>query len=246
MRSKIFRYFLWLSVITILILPIASCGNTPAKVYADLGEEFSLSIGQTASINGQALQITFEDVIEDSRYPSNVTCVWAGRVSCIIRIVEDSSQYRMVLTEPGLTDQYTSVTYKEYQLTFHVRPYPVSGQSIQKSEYRLQLIVEFSLSVGQTAVIGKQALQITFEDVVEDSRCPSDVTCIWAGRVSCIIKIVQDSSEYRMVLTEPGLTDQYATVTYEEYQLAFHVTPYPEAAQPIQKGEYRLHLIVNK
>ena len=141
MRPIIFRYFLWLSVITILILPLASCGNTPAKVYADLGEEFSLSIGQTASINGQALQITFEDVIEDSRCPSDVTCIWAGRVSCIIKIVQDSSPYRMVLTEPGLTDQYTSVTYKEYQLAFHVIPYPEAGQSIPKGDYRLQLIV---------------------------------------------------------------------------------------------------------
>ena len=141
MRPIIFRYFLWLSITTILILPLAACGNTPPKIYADLGEEFSLSLGQTAAIKGQDLQITFEDVIEDSRCPSDVTCIWAGRVSCIIKIAQDSSQYRMVLTEPGLTNQYTSVTYKEYQLAFHVIPYPVAGKSISKGEYRLQLIV---------------------------------------------------------------------------------------------------------
>ena len=141
MRPIIFRYFLWLSIMTIFILPLAACGSTPAKVYVDLGEEFSLSIGQTATIKGQALQITFEDVIEDSRCPSDVTCIWAGRVSCIIKLVEVSSQYRMVLTEPGLTDQYTSETYREYQLAFHVRPYPEAGQSIGRDEYRLQLIV---------------------------------------------------------------------------------------------------------
>ncbi len=135
------RYFLWLLMITILILPLAACGNTPTEVYADLGEEFSLSIGQTAAIKGQDLQITFEDVIEDSRCPSDVTCIWAGRASCIIKLVEGSSQYRMVLTESGLTDQYTTVTYREYQLSFHLRPYPQAGQSIQRDEYRLQLIV---------------------------------------------------------------------------------------------------------
>ena len=140
-RPIIFRYFLWLSLITVLMLPLAACGNTPTQVYADLGEEFSLSIGQTAAINGQDLQITFEDVIEDSRCPSDVTCIWAGRVSCIIKLVEGSSQYRMVLTEPGLTDQYTSETYREYQLAFQVRPYPEAGQSIRRDEYRLQLIV---------------------------------------------------------------------------------------------------------
>jgi hypothetical protein len=141
MRPIIFRYFLWLSIITILILPLAACGNAPPQVQADLGQEFSLSIGQTAAIKGEALRITFEDVVEDSRCPSDVTCIWAGRASCIIKLVEGSSQYRMVLTELGLTDQYTSETYREYQLSFHLRPYPVAGQAIRKDEYRLQLIV---------------------------------------------------------------------------------------------------------
>jgi hypothetical protein len=140
-RPIIFRYFFWLSIMTVLILPLVACGNAPAKVSADLGEEFSLSMGQTATITGQDLQITFEDVIEDSRCPSDVTCIWAGRVSCIIKLVEGSSQYRMVLTELGLTEGYTSETYREYQLAFHVSPYPLAGQSIQKDEYRLRLIV---------------------------------------------------------------------------------------------------------
>jgi len=140
MRPIIFRYLLWLSIITILI-SLAACGSAPAKVYADLGEEFSLSIGQTAAIRGQDLQITFEDVVEDSRCPSNVTCIWAGRDSSIMKIVQASSQYRMVLTEPGLTDEYTTVTYREYQLSFQLRPYPTAGQSIQRDAYRLQLIV---------------------------------------------------------------------------------------------------------
>jgi hypothetical protein len=141
MRPIIFKYFLWLSAITMLVLPLAACGNAPPQVQADLGQEFSLSIGQTAVIRGQALQITFDDVIEDSRCPSDVTCIWAGRVSCIIKLTEGSSHYRMVLTESGLTDQYASETYKEYQLAFQVRPYPEAGQSIQRDAYRLQLIV---------------------------------------------------------------------------------------------------------
>jgi len=49
-----------------------------------------------------------------------------------------------------------------------------------------------------------------------------------------------------MALTEPGLTDQYAKETYEEYQLTFHVKPYPEAGKKISRDEYRLLLIVSK
>ncbi len=141
MRPVIFRYFLWLTMITILILPLAACGKAPAEVNADLGQGFSLSIGQTAVIKGQNLQITLEDVIEDSRCPANVTCIWAGRASSTIKILQASSPYRMVLTQLGLTDRYTTATYQEYQISFYLRPYPTAGQTIRRDEYRLQLIV---------------------------------------------------------------------------------------------------------
>ena len=79
-----------------------------------------------------------------------------------------------------------------------------------------------------------------------ESRCPRDVTCIWAGRVSCMVTLTDNDSSYRMVLTEPGLTDRYTSETYEAYHLAFHVEPYPEAGKNISKEEYRLLLIVSK
>src|ERR1044072_8657255 len=40
---------------------------------------------------------------------------------------------------------------------------------------------EFDLRVGQRAVIRKTNLTLRFVTVPEDSRCPSDVTCVWAG-----------------------------------------------------------------
>jgi len=49
-----------------------------------------------------------------------------------------------------------------------------------------------------------------------------------------------------MVLTEPGLTDEYTRERYEGYELAFYVTPYPEAGEKIPTDEYRLHLIISK
>lgn len=35
---------------------------------------------------------------------------------------------------------------------------------------------------GQTAKIGPNGPLVNFLEVVEDSRCPLDVVCIWAGR----------------------------------------------------------------
>jgi hypothetical protein len=39
----------------------------------------------------------------------------------------------------------------------------------------------FELRAGQTARVGTGGLLIGFRGVAQDSRCPVDVTCVWAG-----------------------------------------------------------------
>lgn len=105
---------------------------------------------------------------------------------------------------------------------------------------------EFYLSPGQRAFIAGENLEIKFKEVIEDSRCPRGVTCIWAGRVTCAIELTQAGASYQMSLIESGLTDEYSRESYEGYEIAFHVTPYPEAGKNIAADEYRLHLIISK
>ncbi len=105
---------------------------------------------------------------------------------------------------------------------------------------------EFCLSIGQCVFVTGKDLEVKFKEVIEDSRCPLGVMCIWEGRVSCVIELVKNGSIYPMVLTAPGLTDKYTRARYEDYEIAFHVTPYPEAGKNIAKDTYRLHLIISK
>jgi hypothetical protein len=49
---------------------------------------------------------------------------------------------------------------------------------------RAELDVPFELKVGQSAVIESEDIEVSFERVVQDSRCPSDVTCIWEGQAT--------------------------------------------------------------
>ena len=119
-----------------------------------------------------------------------------------------------------------------------------SCERLDNSQVRLG--EEFCLSIGEGAFIIGENLQVRFEEVIEDSRCPRGVTCVWAGRVTCVIELRHTSSSYRMVLTESGLTNEYSGERYEGYDLTFHVTPYPEAGKKITKDTYRLHLIISK
>ena len=111
---------------------------------------------------------------------------------------------------------------------------------------QVRLNEEFYLSISQRAFIAAENLEVRFKEVIEDSRCPRGVTCIWAGRVTCMIELTHAGSSYRMVLTEPGLTNEYSRERYEGYELAFHVIPYPEAGKKIPRDAYRLHLIISK
>jgi hypothetical protein len=114
-------------------------------------------------------------------------------------------------------------------------------------EVKVRLGEEFSLPMGQTAVITGEEFRIEFVQVSEDSRCPKDVTCIWEGRVTAVVEISTDGSPQQLNLTEPGLTDAPARVTYGEYELTYQVLPYPgEATTEIAADEYRLLLVVSE
>ena len=135
------RYGSWLAVVGLVLLLIG-CAGGGGPIKASLGQEFTLAVGQTAEIIGENLSMTFFDVVEDSRCPKNVTCIWAGRVSAVVEIKGEGPVYKMVLTEPGLTDAPSWETYEGYSLSFHVTPYPEAGKKIAADEYRLSLIVD--------------------------------------------------------------------------------------------------------
>ena len=132
--------FLFPAVLIFIVL-LSSCVGAIGSIEVDLGQEFSLALGQSAVIRGENLEITFEEVIGDSRCPSDVQCVWEGRATYLIQIADGSASYKLTLSEPGLSDEGGSETYRDYQIVSHLEPYPISGKEISKGEYRLLLTV---------------------------------------------------------------------------------------------------------
>lgn len=47
----------------------------------------------------------------------------------------------------------------------------------------------FELGLRKSATVPAQHLKVTFERVVEDSRCPSDVDCFWAGQATVAVRL---------------------------------------------------------
>jgi hypothetical protein len=85
--------------------------------------------------------------------------------------------------------------------------------------------------------------EITFIEVLEDSRCPKNVTCIWAGQAKVRLSVQPKggSIEYRELTFSPGLQGAILIAETKDCQIVVdHLNPYPEASQEeaAKKGYY--------
>ena len=69
---------------------------------AKLDEEFKLKINEKISISEIGVTVTFLRIVEDSRCPVNVYCVWAGRVTVEVSIMKtNEAAFKINLTLPN-------------------------------------------------------------------------------------------------------------------------------------------------
>jgi len=99
----------------------------------------------------------------------------------------------------------------------------------------------FTIGVGQSARIAGEDLIVIFNEVIGDSRCPQNVTCVWAGVASSNVTIIYRGAHHSIVLTQPGLTEQ-AEDTFTNYQINYSLNPYPREGEEISPNEYQLTL----
>lgn len=103
----------------------------------------------------------------------------------------------------------------------------------------------FAIGIGQTAEIKGEDMTITFKEMIGDSRCPTGVTCIWAGVASASVTIVYKGTTYSLALNQPGHTSPVKEAFFD-YTLAFDISPYPTANQEIARKDYRITMTVSK
>jgi hypothetical protein len=109
----------------------------------------------------------------------------------------------------------------------------------------------FEVAVGETVAVTGTGLQVTFEAVEGDSRCPQDVDCIWAGEAAVRLRVTAGQEASTLVLTLPGLVtppfDQNEKVAAGAYDLQLlDLQPYPQAGQDIPASAYRATLVVRE
>jgi hypothetical protein len=103
---------------------------------------------------------------------------------------------------------------------------------------------EVVLKPGQSAGNASQSVEVTFVEILEDSRCPADAMCVWQGNVKVLIEVGYGTEvqQYTLTLGEM-LEGDVNSITVGEYTITLvQVDPYPLASQPTDPADYRVTL----
>ena len=104
----------------------------------------------------------------------------------------------------------------------------------------------FTLEVGEAAQIEAEALQIGFENVPTDSRCPTDVQCIWEGDATVRVW-VQKAPRTRERLALHTSAREPRSATYQGYGIELlRLAPLPVSGRTIEQEDYEATLEVTR
>lgn len=109
-----------------------------------------------------------------------------------------------------------------------------------------ELDAPFELGVGQQAVIESENVTVTFVKVAGDSRCPSDVVCIWQGQAMVTVSVEvggEDMGEQTLVIG----ADPAPSAVFGQYSVRLAgLEPYPQSSAPTDPQDYVAGFVVTK
>ena len=93
------------------------------------------------------------------------------------------------------------------------------------------------VQINREKRFAKSKLRVRFVELVEDSRCPTDTNCVWAGNARIKIRVTKNGSSEVIILDSNG-PKQYAT-TADGHSIKFvGLTPHPRSNIRINRNGY--------
>lgn len=121
----------------------------------------------------------------------------------------------------------------------------LSGEPMVSADQTPALDKAFTLKPAETATVGQDRVQIRFDRVVADSRCPRDVQCITAGEATVRVLVTmpgQAAATFELKTTPNG-----ASVKAGGYALTLSdLAPVPISTQPVKDSDYRATFVLAK
>lgn len=125
----------------LVLLGTVSLVQAQESVSAQVGESFELGFGQEASIASENIAVKFEQVVQDSRCPSDVVCIWQGQatVGVFVQVGNDEPQ-ELALTIGA--DASPSAAFGQYSVKLlGLEPYPQSSVQTDPEDYVAAFVI---------------------------------------------------------------------------------------------------------
>ena len=128
-----------LLLVALAVVAVA-CSEEDAGV--ELGEEFTLELGQTAQIPDAAIEIIFSEITNDSRCPEDAQCVVAGDVTVLV-VIEGQARGPMGFENLIWPGEFDSIDIGEFRLrVLSVQPDPPPQEFVPLGDYRATFVVD--------------------------------------------------------------------------------------------------------
>ncbi len=132
---------------TLLAVGATGCGNptapdrVPDSALFPASREIVLGLGDDIRLEGSVLRISFGEVLEDSRCPVDVTCVWEGNGKVVIGIAAGMGPTHALILNTSLEPR--SVVWSGIRVTLlEFSPDPHAGTTIPPEDYAVRLRLE--------------------------------------------------------------------------------------------------------
>jgi hypothetical protein len=119
---------------------------------------------------------------------------------------------------------------------------PLFAQQSRKAE-AIRLGQEFELKINQEAMIEGEGLAVVFESVLEDGRCPEDVTCVWSGNAKIKVRLSKQKQTPGAIKLNTDVKPKSSSYLNYEIRLVA-LKPFPKKDKPVQTNEYKATLII--
>lgn len=95
--------------------------------------------------------------------------------------------------------------------------------------------IQLELEHGTLIQLGEEVVSIEFIQVVEDSRCPEGMQCIWAGRFIAELRINQKNLYHVGLFNHsPADPDAIAFIPYKNYKISILATRSRGKMKPVR------------
>jgi hypothetical protein len=95
-------------------------------------------------------------------------------------------------------------------------------------DIELRLNDTLTIKAGSTIPDNTRNVSLSFDSLVAECRCPSDVVCIWEGYASVALRFFSENKEQRFVLSTLNFNPLRNDTTISGYTIKLiDVLPYP-------------------